>query len=799
MDTNKDGGGAVAIFRHGRAPKDNGTRTLRQIRDYIASNEDCQRITERIRSVMPQGVEVYREAKKNARSALYGGYNERTRGRLMKGSQWHGWVHSGYVLVEVDPPDGSGVSPKQIKDAALDLDGLRQAATSMSGKGVHFVFEVAPPPADPESHELCWYVLSERVNTAMAAAGAGAVTADTQAHEMVRLAYLSYDPEVCFYEGVKPAEWLSGTERAAAYRAEIKAASKTEKAAARGVPETPRRAAPLLDEHAVDLSAAEYLGCQGGLGPGGYNNWLGMIRRLNTLSFTVSEISSICAIRGTHADCGRDDIIAAKIADGLPGTASVDDERKALRGEAYNDGWRQPGQRASGGKGKGKTAAGGAPADDGDGGYDPAEVGDLARALLDEAADSLKVIGSEVYIAHPLTGFWIPAESQHGARVAGAVLARQGIPVTGGRIRNDMLKGISQVVIDPDAHGIAAIPMADSNNAPVLPLQGGGGLDLRSKERLAAGDVRSLNCIGFSLEVCLYQPEALEGGSEFADDALSHYGSRLFDRTAYLMLGAIKALDVVSQPEPNWGKGSWYEWLKQAMPGEVGSVHLNRASTGQGRKFSSVESLLAYHRLVYLDEGEKTEGKPLTTSYLNPFADASVWVELKGVNPITVRRKGNGVMMCGGWPQLEVGQGTEARFGWAYKVETTNTLDLRLRAWMMSPAGRAWVLAYLAERAAEIHQRGFIDEGGQGAADAAEMIAFCQPELEVLYDCFEAGDGFTPTAEIEACLKAAGIDVPKTNKLAALIRKAFKKAVKERRQEDGRQSWGYRGIRRLGG
>ena len=345
----------LSLYPRAQAELHTRTLSLAEINQLILHDPAVARETARIRAVLPRGKKAYRAAKTAAAAACYAGYNPETRGRIMEDP---GWVHSGYVLVEVDPPPDSGVGPETIKDAAAGLPGLRQAATSLSGTGVHFVFEVAPPPKSFQGHELAWYSLAQALNERLAAQDAGAVKADTQAHDQARLGFLAHDPAARFYPDTPPAEWLSRRQAAQDYRELLnpKKAPKKARKSPPGAQEHKAPESPGNQPHAagnggysdkdIDRGAAEFLGCQGGLGEAGYNHWLGMVKRLATLDFAAAEIAAICAIRGTHEDCGDIAIIESKLQD-LPGGNDPKAERDSLRGAAFNAGWRPPGWNAA--------------------------------------------------------------------------------------------------------------------------------------------------------------------------------------------------------------------------------------------------------------------------------------------------------------------------------------------------------------------------------------------------------------------------------------------------------------------
>ena len=847
MAADKDGGGQVAIFKHGQAPRDTGTRLLRQIRDYIASNPDCQRTTERIRAVMPQGKDAYRRAKNDALSALYGGFNERTRGRLMKDKQWHGWVHSGYVLVEVDPPPGSGVSPEQIKDAALDVEGLRQAATSMSGNGVHFVFEVDPKPETPEDHELAWYVLSERVNRAMAAAGAGAVTADTQAHEMVRLAYLSFDPQVRFYEGVKPAAWIDGKERAAVYRAELKAASKAEREAAKPPrPKAPPR--PAYDDHAIDLSAAEHLGCQGGLGPDGYNAWLGMLRQLDTLGFTAAEIAAVCGIRGTHAHCGRVDIIADKILAGLPGSASVDDERNILRGTAYEAGWRQPGQPAN----KPTRRAAQAEADDGPD-PDPERQSPMADAerILVKTPDQIACWDGEsgaveFGVLHPRYRTYTvaaPDARKAAAGIAPAIFAARRLDGSDISFKSgqhtDSPKHYLEVQRSlgdaADKCGTDNLRREDSEprhygELPVLVYKdGSGGIDMATGLDLAPDAIQRLyletppwpairrpdwaefrRVQSLSEPLALAEPSELEPGlyditpaegGSMADvaDYLWWQLPGLINLYAWLLSGQQRVLPEVVSDDPQIGKSTAAELVQKAFGKGVSVKQAYNLLSGKGRgAFDDIQRLCSQHFLVVVDEVAKAG--QVQTGLVNELTASGFEPNVKYERRKDVPRRANALLLGDrfGLQTNRDAQGVKERL--SYLLDFTGNGAL--------PLSRATRNALLASQEAADYTACLVlsciqngqarpPEGSREAA--AEKAALGDDFKQALSFAFKAAPGvFTPSAAVSEVIrevaKETGRQAPSHNDLTKTMETLFPAAERCQQRVDGKPTRGWLGI-----
>ena len=797
----------ISIYPRAQAEYQSRTLTLEQVNDLIRSDVGVRRTAESIRAVREAGsYEDYREAKKSATAACYAGHNPVTRGRVMEDD---GWIHSGFVLVECDPPSGSGVGPETIKDAAEGLPGLRQSATSMSGDGVHFVFEVTPAPASPGGHELAWYLLAKTLNERLSAAGAGAVKADTQTHDQARLSFLAPDPLARLDLGAAPAEWHHRRQEAADYRDWIEADREAKRAAekaARGSAVSQRRngrKAPVkaaqtpgnggYSEHDIDLLAAEYLGCRGGLGPGGYNCWLGMITRLTVLGFTESEIAGICAIGGTHPDCGKVEVIREKMR-GAPCGGDVETERGSLRGEAYNAGWRRPGVR-NGGRSRG---------DGGAAGHADYTTAITDAMLSDVTRQYFAMIDGHMHVASPHIGDYILLDDHrynHG--VAAALLELNGITeIPGNKRLIEALISCRKVQDNPTAWGVKVIEPSSVNRVPLLPLTAGGMLDLRFARRITSEQAMALNSVrgenGYPVD---YDPEEdLREPPAAARALLEHYPERFRRRWFYTSLRDIKTIDCYNILTPDWGKSTWVSLLKAAFPGIFDTVNTRHSTSTQGMKFSIIQRLLAGSRTVALDEGDKTGDNNLGPEHMNGLADDWVTVERKGRDAIIRRRQGNAVFIGNRWPNITPGLGSEARFRWAYQDDTALPLPEGIREWTETEAGIRWARAAFAVEIARVYAetygagQEFVDPIGEKTA--REMLKECEQEdVRVLREVLRADkSGFTTNGEIEAVLTAAKLEPPKGKSLTKLVRQAFPTAKPERPMRDGIRESGFKGI-----
>lgn len=113
-------------------------------------------------------------------------------------------------------------------------------------------------------------------------------------------------------------------------------------------PEPQRGASPAvtaLEERVTDLSAIAAIPCPRKTGDGqAYNDWLGWVRRFASVGISASDIAEWCK-GGGAGSCGDVGEIEAHLRNTAPDDA--DAARDAIRGHAYNLGWRNATPRAA--------------------------------------------------------------------------------------------------------------------------------------------------------------------------------------------------------------------------------------------------------------------------------------------------------------------------------------------------------------------------------------------------------------------------------------------------------------------
>lgn len=418
------------------------------------------------------------------------------------------------------------------------------------------------------------------------------------------------------------------------------------------------------------------------------------------------------------------------------------------------------------------------------------------------------VIGGELYIASPSVGEWRPVGDGRGRDVlaqAYALHTRNGFPPISASRMTDALVTANYVVADPKMYGLEVVDLGATCQEPLIPLKSGGMLDFRFREHLTPEEslgywMRRGECYGVT-----WQPGAAapDQWTDAARAVVAHYGESLFRRLAYLLLRPHKSIDVVNAVIGGWGKSTLAHWFQSAFAGYCQTIHTGRATSAQAIKFSGIEYYLTHCGLLFLDEADKADSKVMVTNFLNAFADDDMRVEQKGVDAITLPRRGNAVFLGGDWPHLTVGQGTEARFRWAKLVQDdAGEMPGGLRRWIETPDAAIWLVDYMANLAAEVYAvTEAIDatyDDAVGAAAAKQMLVDrADPKIAALMELYEpAPDGFVKTADIKAALVGDGLDVPPDKLFPKFIQGIFPRATAAR-ASDASRARGYKGIREI--
>lgn len=288
---------------------------------------------------------------------------------------------------------------------------------------------------------------------------------------------------------------------------------------------------------------------------------------------------------------------------------------------------------------------------------------------------------------------------------------------------------------------------------PVLPLQGGGGFDLRTGKAVSVEELGRLKFFHHGWGMPEPEPAILEktddpAVNEMKTAIIERFSDNLITRLAYHFLGLDKAVDLIIAPT-NWGKSTLITILQKAFPGMVGRLAAVRAFSRQGTRFSQIERVLTEKILCILDEGgQKDPDRKMIISpaALNMLVDDELPVELKGQDNIFKRRLGTAIIIGHTWPQIESDeQGTNTRFHWAHMVGSDYTPMTRdQRETLLSPSALSYFRTLVCLRAVWIHQQGGAAEltytDRSRDAVATFMLARSDPIVTALRDHYEEGD-----------------------------------------------------------
>ena len=422
---------------------------------------------------------------------------------------------------------------------------------------------------------------------------------------------------------------------------------------------------------------------------------------------------------------------------------------------------------------------------------DPPKPSD-AQLILRYMPHAIMVVDkTHLYVNRPDSGLWNPlnrarAESVEGTmrwciahcrREAGLDNASRSIST---RAIAECVSGLTIAIVDGHIPGLKRVRQDELDREPILPLKGGGGVDLRDGTCIAPGpafanllltddDQRSAGVD--------YQPDIMSRVIPQASKMVEHYGFGLFRRLAKHLLGPDKSIDTVRIARSNAGKTTLADALEAALPGIAIVAEGPGSFTLQGLKFSGPSTLLATYRLVIFDEADKIE-KPPHPSAVNILTGRRVRIEEKGLQPYYALRRANAVMLGADWPALITAQGSDTRFNWAYNPDLP-TLPIGLRDWMLSAEGSAWLATFLITLATEISMNNGreIEDDTLYRQAADEMLeANADPVVRALKEAFQPGEeaDFVCNAAIKNALSDA--DVPDITANNRLFRRACQDA-----------------------
>ena len=332
------------------------------------------------------------------------------------------------------------------------------------------------------------------------------------------------------------------------------------------------------------------------------------------------------------------------------------------------------------------------------------------------------------------------------------------------------------------------------NAEPVLPLKGGGGIDLRGGRIFDPAELRRfmLTDWGKKRPGVDYRPELLtDQEPAFADAVLRHYipgygteksAPDIFRRVGRHLLGPDKTIDTVCIPTSNAGKSTLAEALEKAFPGIIKVASAPNLLTPQAMRFSSLEAMLILYRLVILDEADKIERKP-SAAKVNSTTDTILRVEHKGMTAFDAHRRGNVMFFGAGPPVLETAQGAPTRFRWVFN-ENVPAMPDGMRHNMHSEVGLAWIATMVINHAIEVFYHDDTETPDTLAA-AADILSQTEEDILVaLRDLYEPGEDsdWMCHRSIKDKLRAAGVDELNNHRYSWAIRSAFPHSIPKQKR-----------------
>ena len=284
--------------------------------------------------------------------------------------------------------------------------------------------------------------------------------------------------------------------------------------------------------------------------------------------------------------------------------------------------------------------------------------------------------------------------------------------------RNRLCEFVSQTVSGNhrNADAIKVMHSGDFNQRdarPVIPLITGGAHDLRTKLVITADELSTLHQRDIGWAVPAPMPEDIDAQTPAAKAMKREIETRyrgLAERTACLLCGMSKAVDVVKGVGSSIGKTLWYELVSKAFPGVVTIMDAKAAFGVASKRFTPIAAAQAHSLLVVLDEVGHMD-RPIAANDVNALTGNKLTVELKGLDITTTQRVGNVVLVGHDWPKLKVdAQGVSTRITWAHEfAEDLGPMPQHDRDLLMnSPDAHAYLRAWLLEHACRLlnDQRG---------------------------------------------------------------------------------------------
>ena len=398
-----------------------------------------------------------------------------------------------------------------------------------------------------------------------------------------------------------------------------------------------------------------------------------------------------------------------------------------------------------------------------------------------------------------------------------------------------LMRHMARVASEPEQFGIRKVGADEIDNRkehPILPLKTGGGIHLRTGERVSAEEMEPMMLLDHGWDGAVEPAFELVGQQlewSASDPYLNRYGALEVDvtgrpaavmnyfiyehigidclrRIAWSIGGIWDVLDTVSMPPSGSGKGTLIEGLKLGLGhGAVTSHMASKAVTSKAsERFTAGTDDATHAILVIIDEADKATMREHMT---NELCDDEMSVHKKGQDLYSQKRIGNVWLFGGGWPQAEFeSQGVARRLRWAWEVDKT-AISASTRSLLLQPEAIRYLLAVLITEAVQLAQVGSDGACDESAAALARWKKAVSDQtvlvLASLRDPSVTDQDFTPNDDLRTrladCLGVDESSLPSEGRAwSKLIRRVFPRAVADRKSIRGRgQVRGWVGVKLL--
>ena len=361
---------------------------------------------------------------------------------------------------------------------------------------------------------------------------------------------------------------------------------------------------------------------------------------------------------------------------------------------------------------------------------------------------------------------------------------------------------------------------------PILPLNDGTSIDLRTKQLLPQDKVLPMLLLDFNWNIMPpktldqlkseaadpYEAQAIESDWNRTKFLLGERYDKMIDRVAMYACGVTKSIDVIMFPSDG-GKSTFIDGLRNAFGKEAFYVISSKGAIGPGNKFSNLRWKLASAMGVFVIE---IHGQEIQPSDMNIWVEDMQEFEIKFIQMDEAKRIGT-VMLVGDEEPLNFSsdnQGFKTRVKWVNNQLELEPITPADYLHVNSLGGLQCLLNEFIERA---YQRFQVDDHHwqirkrqeeEQAGDVALLVDESRDSLVLaMLDLFEKGISldFLPSGSIVDILKNyaknspdSDLDekkIPTTRQINKPFKKAFGKQYKPiAKNVEGKTTRGYEGF-----